>query len=104
MVADSLTAFNKSFRSAIRAAKGCLSVGDLQVGAKIIERLAEHQAQLQAATQDIDHETDSSGYGLYTELHLLQLTLVCEEEEHWTPRLICLGMEERAPRHGRALL
>ncbi len=67
---------HKTLHTATRAAKDCLAVGDLQLGAKIVERLAERLTQIQATTADFDVDTKSSMTQMQVELLLLQMTLV----------------------------
>ena len=67
---------HKTFHNATRAAKDCLAVGDLQLGAKIVERLAERQTQMQATRADPNEDARSSITRMQGELLLLQTTLV----------------------------
>ena len=71
-----LAAIQKTFQSGTRAAKACLTTGDLQVGAKVIERLAEHHAQLQEGLTSSNQDVTSPIHEAQIELLLLQMTMV----------------------------
>ena len=74
-----LAAIQKTFQTGVRAAKACLATGDLQVAAKVIERLAEHHAQLQEGLASSNQDVTSPIHEAQIELLLLQLTMVSIE-------------------------
>jgi hypothetical protein len=71
-----LIGFNKSFKAGCRAAKHCLIVGDLELGGKLIERLAERQSALEHLSGDLDDDAKSTIADVAAEIPLLQMTLV----------------------------
>jgi hypothetical protein len=74
---DAHVGFEKPFKAGCRAAKHCLIVGDLELGAKLIDRLAERQATLDLFSGDLGDEAKRILADVTAEMLLLQMTLVC---------------------------
>jgi hypothetical protein len=97
---DATAAFEKFFKAGCRAAKYCLTIGDLELGGKLIERLAERQSAFQHLLGDLDEDARSTMADLAAEMPLLQMTLVGCSSLFRYP-LIHLGLETRSFRYGQ---